>query len=347
MEQNVEKKMGWEIARDVEADKKSMGERARVTMGQVKTLAKYIIMFGVLFAIAVWLAGNPFEFTQRLPSAFVKNMGWVGTDNWTIVWWVILICAFFEYMDSAGGMGYGTALTPLMLMAGFDPKQVVPCVMITEMVTGLVAGLVHGEFENVEWKLRPMNETTKLVLMVAVTGMIASMISISAVYKIFQLHKFWIKLYVTVLLVVMGICSVLTAKTFKKYRPSLMWIFAFVGGFNKGVGGGGYGPVITVGGLLSGVPVKSMVAITSLAEGLTCFAAVVMWFALLSTGVVVDYMLLPSFVIGTILAAVAAPYTTRVLPEKFWKFAVPVYCCMLAAYSFYKIWPDIQKRLLS
>ena len=134
MEQNVEKKMGWEIARDVEADKKSMGERARVTMGQVKTLAKYIIMFGVLFAIAVWLAGNPFEFTQRLPSAFVKNMGWVGTDNWTIVWWVILICAFFEYMDSAGGMGYGTALTPLMLMAGFDPKQVVPCVMITEMV---------------------------------------------------------------------------------------------------------------------------------------------------------------------------------------------------------------------
>ena len=347
MEQNVEKKMGWEIARDVEADKKSMGERARVTMGQVKTLAKYIIMFGVLFAIAVWLADNPFEFTQRLPSAFVKNMGWVGTDNWTIVWWVILICAFFEYMDSAGGMGYGTALTPLMLMAGFDPKQVVPCVMITEMVTGLVAGLVHGEFENVEWKLRPMNETTKLVLMVAVTGMIASMISISAVYKIFQLHKFWIKLYVTVLLVVMGICSVLTAKTFKKYRPSLMWIFAFVGGFNKGVGGGGYGPVITVGGLLSGVPVKSMVAITSLAEGLTCFAAVVMWFALLSTGVVVDYMLLPSFVIGTILAAVAAPYTTRVLPEKFWKFAVPVYCCMLAAYSFYKIWPDIQKRLLS
>jgi hypothetical protein len=93
--------------------------------------------------------------------------------------------------------------------------------------------------------------------------------------------------------------------------------------------------------------VKNMVAITSLAEGLTCLASVVMWFALLTTGVVIDYMLLPSFVIGTILAAVAAPYTTRVLPERFWKFAVPVYCCLLAAYSFYKIWPDIQKRLLS
>jgi uncharacterized membrane protein YfcA len=232
-------------------------------------------------------------------------------------------------------------------MSGFDPKQVVPLIMITEMVTGLVAGLVHGEFENVEWKLRPMNETTKLVILVAITGMLATSISVTAIYKVLQLHKFWVKLYVTVLLIVMGVCSVLTAKTYVKYRPNLMWIFAFVGGFNKGVGGGGYGPVITVGGLLSGVPVKSMVAVTSLAEGLTCLAAVITWFVLLSTGTIVDYMLLPSFVIGTILAAVGAPYTTRVIPEKFWKWTVPIYCCLLAAYSFYKIWPDIQKRLLS
>jgi uncharacterized protein len=108
--------------------------------------------------------------------------------------------------------------------------------MITEMVTGLVAGVVHGEFENVEWKLRPMNETTKLVILVAITGMLATSISVTAVYKVLQLHKFWVKFYVTVLLIVMGVCSVLTAKTYLKYRPNLMWIFAFVGGFNKGVG---------------------------------------------------------------------------------------------------------------
>jgi len=347
MEDVKAKKMGWEIARDVEAQKQSMGERAVISKDQIKTILWYAGAFIVLFLGAVWLAGNPFEFTQRLPSAFVKAKGWVGTDNWAIVWWVVVVCAFFEYMDSAGGMGYGTALTPLLLMAGFDPKQVVPLVMITEMFTGIIAGLVHGEFENVEWKFSPMNETTKLVVMVAITGMAASALSITAVYKILQLHKFWVKLYVTMLLVVMGVCSLLTAKTFVKYRPGWMWLFAFVGGFNKGVGGGGYGPVITVGGLLSGVPVKSMVAVTSFAEGFTCLFAVITWFALISTGVVVDYMLLPSFVLGTILAAVAAPYTTRVLPEKFWKWAVPVYCCILAAYSFYKIWPDIQKNLLA
>jgi uncharacterized membrane protein YfcA len=342
-----EKKMGWEVAHQVEEEKPTIGARAILTGHQIKTLIIYSFAFAVLFLIAIWLAGNPFEFTQRIPSEFVKAKGWIGTNNWMIVWWVVLLCAFFEYMDSAGGMGYGTALTPLMLMAGFDPRQVVPLVMITEMFTGLIAGLIHGEFENVSWQFKPMNETTKLVIIVAIIGMACVGFSITAAYKIFSVHKFWIKLYVAMLLIVMGVCSLLTAKTFKNYRPKWMWLFAAVAGFNKGIGGGGYGPVVTVGGLLAGVPVKSMVAVTSFAEGATCLFAVIVWFALLSSGVVIDYLLLPSFVIGTVLAAVGAPYTTRVLPEKFWKMVVPVYCCLLAIYSFYRLWPDIQKRLLS
>jgi uncharacterized protein len=347
MEQKVDKKMGWEVARELEAEKPSIVERAKISGEQLRSFIKWVVVFGVLFVGAVWLAGNPFEFTQRVASDYVKARGWMGTDEWRIVWLVFFACAFFEYMDSAGGMGYGTALTPLLLVAGFDPVQVVPLIMITEAFTGIIAGLIHGQFENVEWQWRPMNETTKLVVMVAITGMLASAISVTAIYRILQLHKFWVKFYVTMLLVVMGVCSLLTAKKWQNYRPNLMWIFAFVGGFNKGVGGGGYGPVITVGGLLSGVPVKSMVAITSYAEGFTCVAAVITWFVLLSTGTVVDYMLLPSFVLGTVIAAVAAPYTTRILPERFWRWMVPIYCCLLAAYSFHKIWPDIQNRLLS
>jgi len=344
MEQKGDKKMGWEIAREVEATKTTMGERAKITGEQAKKLIKYLVLFGILFAIGCWLAGNPFDFTKRISSEFVTARGWEGTDNWTIIWWVVALCAFLEWMDSAGGMGYGTILTPVMFLLGFDPRQVVPQIMITEMVTGLMSGFVHGDFQNVEWKIRPMNETTKLVTMVSITGIIATMVSISAVYAIFTVHKFWIKFYVAVLLLLMGGTSLFTAIGHFSYKPKLMWMFAFVGGFNKGVGGGGYGPVITIGGLLSGVPVKSMVAITSLAEGVTCLGGVIMWFFIGFTGVEVDYMLLPSFVIGTIVAALFAPWTTRVIPEWFWKWAIPVKACGIGAYTFYKIWPDIQTR---
>ncbi len=347
LEKVQEKKMGWEVAREVEAVKSSMGDRAVLESHQIRTMGIYALFFVGLFGVAWWLAGNPFEFTQRIPSDYVKAKDWVGTNSWSIVWAVVFTCAFFEFMDSAGGMGYGTALTPLMLMMGFDPKQVVPCVMITEMFTGLIAGMVHKEFENVEWKFGPMNETTKMVVVVSLIGMGMVAFSIIGTYGILQVGKFWIKLYVAVLLVVMGVCSLLTAKRYSNYRPKWMFLFAALAGFNKGIGGGGYGPVVTVGGLLAGVPVKSMVAITSFAEGFTCLFAVIVWFAMVSAGVVVDYMLLPSFVIGTVIAAVGAPYVTRIFPEKFWKIVVPLYCCMLAAYAFYKLWPDIQKRLLS
>ncbi|MFZ7128236.1 MAG: sulfite exporter TauE/SafE family protein [Desulfobacterales bacterium] len=346
MEKVTQKKMGWEVARELEAEKTTIAERAILTGDQIKTMLIYSALFILLFGAAIWLAGNPFEFTQRLPSAYVVEHGLLGTNTWTVVWYVVFLCAFFEYMDSAGGMGYGTALTPLMLMLGFDPKQVVPCIMITEMFTGLIAGVVHGEFGNVEWKFKPMNETTKMVVVVSLIGMACVCFSITAAYGIFKLHKFWIKLYVAILLIVMGFCSLMTAQKYTNYRPKWMYLFAGLAGFNKGIGGGGYGPVVTVGGLIAGVPVKSMVAITSLAEGFTCLFAVVTWFALLTSGIVIDYMLLPSFVIGTVIAAVGAPYTTRILPERFWKIVVPVYCCLLAAFAFYKLWPDISKRLL-
>lgn len=345
MAEQVEKKMGWEIASKVEQEKPTMGARAKLEKGQWLRIAKYCILFAVLLAISIWLAGNPFEYTQRMASEYTIKNNLVGTDNWHFIWWVIVICAFFEFLDSSAGMGYGTALAPLLLTFGFDPKQVIPLIMITEMLTGFIAGMVHGEMENVEWKWWPMNETTKLVVGVAITGMLASAISITAIYKVLQLHKFWVRLYVAWLLILMGICSLYTAKVWKTYRPGLMWIFAFLGGFNKGIGGGGYGPVITVGGVIAGIPVKSMVAITSYAEAFTCVAAVITWGTMIGTGTIVDFGLLPNLVCGTILAAVGAPYMTRIFPEKFWKYLIPIYCCGLAIYAFYKLWPDIQKRL--
>jgi len=345
MAEEKKKDMGWEIAAKVEQEKPTMAARAKLTKEQLVRIVKYLIFFVVLIVIAVWLAGNPFEYTQRIASEYTINNGLVGTDNWNFIWWVIVICAFFEFLDSSAGMGYGTALSPLMLSFGFDPEQVIPLIMITEMLTGFTAGLIHGEMENVEWKWWPMNETTKMVVGVAITGMLASTISITAIYKVLMVHKFWVRMYVAMLLILMGVCSLYTAKTWKKYRPGLMWGFAFLGGFNKGIGGGGYGPVITVGGVIAGIPVKSMVAITSYAEAFTCVAAVITWGTMIGTGTIVDFGLLPSFVCGTILAAVGAPYMTRIFPEKFWKYLIPIYCCGLAIYAFYKIWPEIQKRL--
>ncbi len=335
---------GWEVARDLEGTKKTIWERMIPEWNHIKAAGGGIAVFAVLFFVGIWLAGNPFEATVRMPSKYVVEHGLMGNE-WSIVWSVVLIAAFFEFMDASAGMGFGTALTPLLLVVGFDPKQIVPVVMIQQGAAGLVGAFLHREFENVEWKFSPMSETVKLWMIIALTGVLFNVTAIVGVYKIFHIGKIWIKLYVALLLLMMGCVSLFQAKKDRPYKPKRMVLWAALAGFNKGVGGGGYGPVVTIGGLLAGVPVKSMLAVTAISEGTVSTIAVLAWIAMLGSGVQIDYILLPSFMLATMFSAVAAPYMTRIFPEKLWKIVVPAYCLVLTAYAFYKIVPDIMQKL--
>ena len=338
------KQMGWEVARDLEARKGTILERLIPEWQHVKAALGGVCVFLVLFFVGIWLAGNPFEATIRMPSKFVVDHGLMG-DQWTIVWSVVLLAAFFEFMDASAGMGFGTALTPLLLVLGFDPKQIVPVVMIQQAAAGLVGAFLHREFENVEWKFKPMSATIKLALIIVISGVIFNVLAIVGIYKVFQVDKIWIKLYVAILLLMMGGVSLFQTKKDRPYKPSKMVLWASLAGFNKGVGGGGYGPVVTIGGLLAGVPVKSMLAVTAISEGSVSLVALIVWICMLASGVTIDYLLLPSFMLATMFSAVAAPYMTRVFPEKAWKIVVPAYCLCLTAYAFWKIIPDIINRL--
>ncbi|MCJ7682749.1 MAG: hypothetical protein MUO68_00480, partial [Desulfobacteraceae bacterium] len=115
-----EKRDGWEVARELEANK-TLFERFIPEWKQIKGALVGIVALFLVFLLGCWLAGNPFDATQRIPSEIVKANGWVGTNQWAIIWSVVLVAMFFEFMDASAGMGFGTALTPLLLVMGFDP----------------------------------------------------------------------------------------------------------------------------------------------------------------------------------------------------------------------------------
>ncbi len=337
--------MGWEVARRMEAERPSMLARLYPGWREIRAGVIGMGIFLALFLVSCWLAGNPFAATQRVASPIVEANGWAGTHQWAIFWWVVAIAVVLEFLDASAGMGYGTAITPLLLILGFDPIQIVPAVMIQQAAAGLLGAYLHHEFGNVEWRFRPMSETVRLWLIIAGVGCLMVTLSITTVYGVFKVAKVWINLYVAILLVAMGVISLIGFKRQREYRPRRMFAFGALAAFNKGVGGGGYGPVVTVGGLLSGVPVKSMLAVTSISEGTVCVASIVVWLAMLTQGVVIDFILLPSMLLGSIIAAVGAPYATRVFPERLWRLVVPVYCCAIAAYCFWKIVPQVVAKL--
>jgi len=311
----------------------------------IKAALGGMAVFFVVFLIGCWLAGNPFEATKRIASPVVEAHGWAGTNEWGILWTVVLIAMIFEFMDASAGMGFGTAITPLLLLMGFEPLQIVPIVMIQQCVAGLVGAFLHREFENVTWKFKPMSATVKLWIIIAVTGAATVACSIFGVHGLLKPAKVWINLYVCILLLMMACVSFFNVRRDRPYRPGLMTFFAALAGFNKGVGGGGYGPVVTVGGLISGVPVKSMLAVTAISEGTVSLIAVIAWAVMLGAGETIDFILLPSMMLATMVSAVLAPYMTRVFPEKAWKWVVPAYCLILTSYTFYTIGPDVVRKI--
>jgi hypothetical protein len=120
-------------------------------------------------------------------------------------------------------------------------------------------------------------------------------------------------------------------------KPRFSWIkittLGTVASFNKGLSGGGYGPLVMGGQLLSGVGVKNAVGITSLAEGVTCLIGVILY-SLLDANV--DWSLAPWLMAGAVLSVPMAAHTLKRIPERTAKVITAGVILLLGALTLFK-----------
>ena len=245
---------------------------------------------------------------------------------------VALLAFVFETVDSAAGMGFGTALAPLLFVLGFAPLEVVPALLAAEAATGLLAGWLHQEFRNIELGWRPPNDAARTLLLIGGLGAAGVAASAAIAYFAVPLPEKIIKAYVAILVLVMGASTLARPWITPRgaYRPKRLVAFAALAGVNKGLGGGGFGPVITLGSIFSGIIEKSATAISTLAEGCVSTVGLAAFLTIAAIGAPVDLRLLPSLWLGAFPAAVIAPYAVRVLPNRIFRYAVPVYALAIA-----------------
>jgi len=112
-----------------------------------------------------------------------------------------------------------------------------------------------------------------------------------------------------ILVLSMGIIILATLSRTFKFSWKKITSLGLLAAFNKGISGGGYGPLVTGGQILSGVNSKNAIGITSLAEGLTCLGGVATY--LVFTNHTIEWNLAPSLVIGAIISVPLAALTVK------------------------------------
>jgi uncharacterized membrane protein YfcA len=272
-------------------------------------------------------------------------------------WWQMLlipVIAFLcEYMDSTLGMGYGTTLTPVFMLMGFAPMQIVPVILLSELISGILAGVFHHREGNVDLKprtadifkiknaLRPLvyiNSVRRTVPRHLKMALLLSMCSVvgtvAAVFVALNIPKFWLKMYIGCLVLAMGIIILVCINRNFKFSWKKITLLGVVASFNKGMSGGGYGPVVTGGQILSGVDGKSAVGITSLAEGLTCLVGVIAYILISENSL--DWKLAPWVVVGAVLSVPLSAKSVKVISERKLKFAIAILTIILGVFTIVK-----------
>ncbi|MGE5279294.1 MAG: sulfite exporter TauE/SafE family protein [Deltaproteobacteria bacterium] len=208
-----------------------------------------------------------------------------------------------EYLDSSLGMGYGTALSAVFLILGYDPLRVVPAILISQFFTDIAACFFHHRMRNVNLKMH--SRDFKVAAVLGVVSALGVLVSVLIAVKI---PRRILALYIGLLVLAMGILILVSRKRPVRFSMRKIIGISFLAAFNKGISGGGYGPIVMGGQLLAGVCPKGAVGITAFAEAVTCLVGFIIYLIL---GKSIDWKLTGMLIICALGAVPVAAVTVR------------------------------------
>lgn len=257
-------------------------------------------------SIVIFLGLSLLALVCGLDVSFVRGMLGSGTG--------FLFLALFsfacEYVDSSLGMGYGTTLIPVLLILGFTPLEAVPAILLAECVSGLSSAYAHHRAGNITFSRNSDSSRIGSLMGVCAVGG-----SVFAVFCALNLPAFWVKLYIGLMVFCVGLFIVFSGSRTIAFSWKRITALGLLSAFNKGISGGGYGPLMTGGQILSGIPEKKAVSLTSLSEGIVCLVSLALYLGF--KGSSLNYTLMLPLLCGSILSVPCAVFTVKVLPESF------------------------------
>ncbi len=218
-------------------------------------------------------------------------------------------------VDGALGMGFGPTSSSILLGAGLAPTAVSASVNLAKVVTGLVAGISHWRFHNLD---------RGLVLRLAVPGCFGALVGVTVLSSI---NGATLRPYLAMLLTIIGLRILVrfarplprsekatipilgSLKRELRYDRRGVKIAAFLGGVTNGMIGA-WGPVVTPFLLHRGVRPRYAIGCVNTAEIAVASTSAFSLIASLGAAGVNGTMLL-SMLLGGVVAAPAAAWLIR------------------------------------
>ena len=268
---------------------------------------------------------------------------------------VLIVSGAFlcEFIDASMGMMYGTILSPVLIIAGFEPVLVVPSILLSQALGGLTASVFHHKFGNVNLAPKTLNPKTiakklselgcvesfrrgttrdlKVSFCVLSLGIVAT---IAAALLAVSIPKALLKTYIGILVLVMGIILLAGFKFTFSWKK--MIAVGVLSAFNKGLSGGGFGPVVTSGQIIAGRNGKSAIGATTFAEAPICTAGFLTF--LIIKGIS-NWNLLIFLTIGAFLAApLGALVTSKLKSERRLRLVLAILTLILGTWTLLRTW---------
>ena len=242
---------------------------------------------------------------------------------------LVLLAFIMEYIDSTIGGGYGTVLTPVLLLIGYETLVIVPSILLSEILTGFVVGFLHNRASKVEITRNPIAKTSLMIL--CFSGLIGS---IFAIYLSISLPSIYVKYYIGIIVVAMGLLVLWKRNGKSLFSRRKIIALGVLCSFNKGISGGGYGPVAVSGQMLSGVETKTAISVTSISEAFVCIISLIGY---LFTVGISDWILTASICLGAIVATPFSAITVSRAKERKLMFVIGIAIILIGSLTLFRL----------
>lgn len=244
--------------------------------------------------------------------------------------YLVIFAMVMEFIDSSLGMMYGTVLSPLLILMGYDVKSLVPSILISQAIGGFVASYRHHKFGNANFQKGTTDySVTKTIIWFGVFACVIGVsVSVSISPKI-------LNTYIALLVIVIG-SMILSGKSLIMTAKKI-YALGFISAFNKALSGGGFGPLVAGGQLVfKDRNEKGAIGSTDFAEAPICLLSFFLW--VLLKGMPPMTLMVP-LCIGSAVGGFFGPMAlSKIKSKKILKMSLGLLVLIEGMWVLYKVW---------